>query len=181
DDDELDFTDTQRNEVRILDGHIYSTTTCQINYTTYDVQQEQDTINPYMCNNIFVASRESEPDSHPYWYARVLGIFHARVLHTGKDFENRPPQTMEFLWIRWFGVVPGHLSGQGVARLPKVGFVPNSDPLAFGFLHPLLVIRACYLIPSFTDGRTTNLLRPGLSAGRKPGEADDWEAYYVNM
>jgi hypothetical protein len=65
---------------------------------------------------------------------------------------------MEFLWVRWFGVEPGYHWGFKTARLPKIGFVPNTDDMAFGFLDPSLVIRGCHLVPSFADGCTTKLL-----------------------
>ncbi|KIN98950.1 hypothetical protein M404DRAFT_83146, partial [Pisolithus tinctorius Marx 270] len=119
-------------------------------------------------------SREEGPDSHPYWYARVLGAFLIGV-HYGET-----EKTMELLWVRWFGVVPRYKWGFQSARLPKIGFIPDS-PAAFGFLDPSLVIRSCHLIPAFHDGRTDSLLRHGPSMGRSANEADDWTAYYVNI
>lgn len=127
-----------------------------------------------------VNSCETVPGAHPYWYAQVLGIFHARVLHIGPNARNRSPQHMELLWVRWLGVEPEYQYGAKKARLPKVGFVPDSDPSAFGFLDPSLVVRSCHLIPAFIDGRTDELL-PSISVARDPGEVDDWAAFYVNM
>ena len=122
---------------------------------------------------------------HPYWYARILGVFHAQVLCIPQP--NCKPeiptlyeaQHMEFVWVRWYGNEPDHVSGSGVARLHKIGFVPSSDPGAFGFLDPSLIIRACHLVPSFADGRTDLLLRRGPSAGRSIGESLDWMNFYV--
>ena len=88
---------------------------------------------------------------------------------------------MEFLWVRWFRIVPGHKYGFKVARLPKVGFVPDTDDQAFGFLDPSLVIRGCHLIPAFADGRTSELLTTQNTVARLPGEIDDYVAYYVSM
>jgi len=85
------------------------------------------------------------------------------------------------LWVRWFGIVPGHKFSMKAARLPKLGFIPDTDDLAFGFLDPSLVIRGCHLIPAFNDGHTAALLSARLSAGRPPGEELDWAAFYVNM
>ena len=90
-------------------------------------------------------------------------------------------QSMEVLWVRWYGMVPDHRNGSASARLPKVSFVSDSDPAAFGFLDPSLIIRASHLIPAFYDGRTTSLLKAGPSLGRAPDEVDDWDAYYINM
>ncbi|KAF9240183.1 hypothetical protein BU15DRAFT_74100 [Melanogaster broomeanus] len=175
------FTDAQRNNVRILDNLLFSPATMQVNYTTYDVRREQDTINPRTHGDVMVLSRETGPGYHPYWYARVLRVLHARVRHCGADARNLSVQHMEILWVRWYGIVPGHRHGSAVARLPKIGFVPESDLSAFGFLDPSLVIRSCHLIPAFVDGRTTDLLRAGQSDGRRSGEVDDWSTYYVNI
>jgi len=128
-----------------------------------------------------VASPEDGPDALPYWYARVLGVFHVRVLHTGPAARNRSVQRMEFLWVRWFGTVPGYKSGLKAGRLPKIGFVPETDDMAFGFLDPSLIIRACHLIPAFADGRTNDLLASKHKAGRHPGETSDWTTFYVSM
>jgi len=128
-----------------------------------------------------VFSQEDDLEAHPYWYARILGIFHARVLHTGDRATNRSLQYIEFLWVRWFGSVPNHIAGFRAARLPMIGFIPDSDTQAFGFLDPSLVIRGCHLVPVFKHGRTSTLLPTTNTAGRPPGEVDDWTNFYVNM
>jgi len=182
DGDEHQFTNAERNTVRIVDNRIYSAKVLRVNYTTYDVRRDQDSMNPSTeRRDIMVLSPEEGEDAHPYWYARVIGVFHARVLHTGPQAVNRSVQHMEFLWVRWFGIVPGHKYGFKVARLPKVGFVPDTDDQAFGFLDPSLVIRGCHLIPAFADGRTSELLTTQNTAARLPGEIDDYAAYYVSM
>jgi hypothetical protein len=89
---------------------------------------------------------------------------------------------MEFLWVRWLGVVPACSFGRKQAKLPKVGFVPDSDKFAFGFLDPALVIRGCHLLPSFVDGKTTELLATkGPTEARMNKEGDDWTYFYVGM
>jgi hypothetical protein len=138
-------------------------------------------MNPRTQCDVMVVSREEGRDAHPFWYARVLGVFHAQVYHVGPSAKNRSIQHMEFLWVRWFGTVPGYRSGPKVARLPKIGFLPETDESAFGFLDPSLVVRGCHLIPAFVDGRTSDLLTIPNSTARPLGETDDWEAYYVMM
>jgi hypothetical protein len=181
DGDEEPFSDSDRNTVRIVDNRIYSAKVLRVNYTTYDVRRDQDSMNPRTNANVMVLSPETGPQVHPYWYARVMGVFHARVLHTGPSATNRSVQHMEFLWVRWFGMDPDHQYGHKAARLPKIGFVPDTDPLAFGFLDPSLVLRGCHLIPAFNDGRTSDLLKTPLSIARPPDEVDDWVTFYVNM
>jgi hypothetical protein len=88
---------------------------------------------------------------------------------------------VEALYVRWLAPLTDHRSGMNRARLPKVAFVEESDRDAFGFLDPGQVIRSAHLMPAFTSGRGTTSLRHGESFARRPGELDDWEAYYVGM
>ena len=137
-------------------------------------------MNPRTQCDVMVVSPEKEDGAHPFWYARVLRVFHTDVLHVGPASRNRSVQRMEFLWVRWFGVEQNYQSGFHVARLPKIGFVP--DDSAFGFLDPSLVLRGCHLVPAYADGRTSSLLRTvSTTAARLPGETDDWTNYYVVM
>jgi hypothetical protein len=46
DDEQLAFSPQQRNSVRIIDDRIYSSKVLQVNYTTYDVRRDQDSMNP---------------------------------------------------------------------------------------------------------------------------------------
>jgi hypothetical protein len=180
-----DFTPEDRNHIHLTGSFFTSLQTLRVNYTTYDVRRDQDTINPQNHADIMVLSSESEEGAHPYWYARVLGIYRATVFSTHPNASTAVsgPLEMEFLWVRWFGVEPGYRYGPGSARLPKIGFVDESDPFAFGFLDPAQVIRSCHLIPSFSDGRTSGLLETSgaQTMARKSGEVDDWQLFYVNM
>ena len=89
-------------------------------------------------------------------------------------------QHMEVLWVQWFSLVPGHWFGSKV-ELPKIGFIPDMDPLAFRFLDPSLVICGCHLIPAFNDGCIMELLTASPTAGQPPDETDDWAMFFVNM
>lgn len=176
------FTHEDRQTVRFRNGTIFRVRTARVNYTTYDLRRAYDTINPRTHSFVMVASAETEPNSHPFWYASVIGIFHADVQHIGKNSQDFRPQRMEFLWVRWLGVVPGYSFGRKRARLPKLGFIPDSDDYAFGFLDPLLVIRGCHLLPAFADGKTNDLLiTEGDTEARLPGQRDDWANFYVGM
>ncbi|OSX57455.1 hypothetical protein POSPLADRAFT_1156730, partial [Postia placenta MAD-698-R-SB12] len=181
DGDEHEYTAAQRDSVIILGNKIYHHKVLRVNYTTYDIRRNQDSMNSHAHCDIMIHSCESGPGVHPYWYARVIGIFHASVVHADATATNRSLQCIEFLWVRWFGIDPDHRYGSHRAHLPKIGFVPESDPCAFGFLDPSLVIRGCHLIPTFADGRTLELLSCPDSIARTAGEVDDWASYYVNM
>ena len=181
DGDERDFSNVNQNTVHIMNNRIYSAKVLRVNFTTYDIRRDQDTMNPRNRCDIMVQSHEDSANAHPFWYARVLGVFHAQVLHTGPLAQNRSIQHMEFLWVRWFGIIEGHQYGAKIARLPKIGFLGETDASAFGFLDPSLIVRGCHLIPAFMDGRTSDLLKTKSSLGRPVGEIDDWAAFYVMM
>jgi hypothetical protein len=125
-----------------------------------------------------VLSGETAPQ-HPYWYARVLGIYHMDVRLTNDGSIKK--RQIEVLYVRWLARLADHQSGMNCARLPKVAFVDESDRDAFGFLDPGQVIRSAHLIPAFSADRGTSSLRYGKSFGRQCGELDDWEGYYVGM
>ncbi|KAI6119509.1 hypothetical protein EV401DRAFT_1861510, partial [Pisolithus croceorrhizus] len=183
DGDEHSFTDDECNDLRIIGGlnQVIESTILRVNYTTYDIHREQDVMHPGTGCFVMTLSREDEPNAHPFWYCQVIRAFHIKVLHVGPNAQCRSPQTMELLWVRWLGVEPGYSCSFREAKLPKVGFVPETDDNAFGFLDPSLMVRGCHLIPSFSDGRTTSLLRQGASVARRPTEDDDWCAFYVNV
>jgi hypothetical protein len=59
-----------------------------LNYTTYDVQQEEDTTHAGIshCNVMTLNSAFAEDSrKHPFCYACVLGIFHANVVYLGEQ------------------------------------------------------------------------------------------------
>lgn len=43
---------------------------------------------------------------HPYWYARIIGAFHANVVHSGSSSTSFIPRKMDFLFVRWFAPAP---------------------------------------------------------------------------
>jgi len=181
--DEHSFTEEERNDLRVVGGFnwIIESTILRVNYTMYDIRHEQDVMRPGPACFVMTLSWKDEPNAHPFWYCQVIRAFHIDVLHVGPNTRCRSVQTMEFLWVRWLGVVPGYKWGLPEAQLPKVGFVPESDDNAFGFLDPSLMIRGCHLIPSFSKGHTDALLRKGTSVARHSTEDDDWCSFYVNM
>ncbi|KAJ4492269.1 hypothetical protein C8R41DRAFT_832720 [Lentinula lateritia] len=181
-DGDYEFTDKEWQLVVIMNERIYSVKTLRINYTTYDVRRDQDVINPSTDHcTVLLNSPETQHNAHCYWYAQVLGIFHADIIHLDTAMGSvKSKERMEFLWVRWLGIEPDYRFGSKAARLPKVGFIPENDDFAFGFLDPLHVIRACHLIPDFVRGQTNELLGTSLpTAARKAGESSDWWNYYV--
>ena len=167
---------SQLNHVLFKGNKIYRHRLLRINYTTYDLQREFDSINPRTDHRDIMLLANSHGDGHPFSYARVLGIFHANIVYTGpgsKDFQSR---RIEFLWVRWFDVMQ-NCSAWEQHALDTVRFVPMADEDAFGFVDPADVLRGCHVIPSFADGR----LHPdGIVMSRGADGSDDWKQYYIN-
>jgi hypothetical protein len=154
DGDELDFTPSDRSTVIIEGNTIFQHKVLRVNYTTYDMRRERDSVHPSVMGHgdVMVLSPENEDendDPHPYWYARVLGIYHANVRHIGSKSKSYEPKQMDFLFVRWFGRDSDPRPGWKAKRLIRLGFVPGNDGSAFGFLDPSQVIRAVHLIPAF--------------------------------
>ncbi|KAG7088893.1 hypothetical protein E1B28_012838 [Marasmius oreades] len=113
-------------------------------------------------------------EAHPYWYARVIGIFHTQVQYNLQVYE------VPFLWVRWFGLDTQFRFGHAWKRLPQVGFLDGYNPAAFGFLNPSYVLQASHLIPAFAHGRWDDILLPSIA--RLPEDNNcDWSQYYVSI
>ncbi|KAH9840199.1 uncharacterized protein C8Q71DRAFT_702877 [Rhodofomes roseus] len=102
DGDEEQYSRDELDSLQIVGNKIYAHQVLRVNFTTYDVRRDQDSVNPRTHSDVMVHSCETEAGAHPYWYARVLGIFHADVYQHGRNVRNRSVQRMEFLWVRWF-------------------------------------------------------------------------------
>lgn len=181
-DEWLAYTQEECNHIQIIDNTFFAVKTLRINYTTYDIRRDYDVINPRTDHRDIMVYAPAEGEDL-YWYARVLGVFHARVVHLDRSEGSTQPVTMEFLWVRWFERVQNR-ANRSISKLPKVAFVDGDieDSGAFGFVDPSLVIRACHLIPDFEAGRTNTLLSTRtLTAARTPEENDDWCRFYVMM
>ncbi|KAF8800327.1 hypothetical protein BYT27DRAFT_7314007 [Phlegmacium glaucopus] len=77
--DEVSFSEAERALITFVKNKIYQHKVMRVNYTTYDMRREQDSLNPRTHANVMVLSQENEPDAHPYWYARIIGIYHTLV------------------------------------------------------------------------------------------------------
>ncbi|KAJ7660161.1 hypothetical protein DFH06DRAFT_1472251 [Mycena polygramma] len=185
DGDELQYSPQDLADVNIVGERLYTHKVLRVNYTTYDVLRSQDTLNPRTHPDFMVLAHEDEDEAtaHPYWYGRIISIFHAQIRHVGPRSQSTRPQRMEFLWVRWFGRDLQRPGGWKYKRPHRIGFLDATEPDsgAFSFLDPAEVIRAVHLIPAFHYGRTRELL-PGPSVARMiDAENDeDYVYYYVN-
>ena len=173
------YPDRDRNPIAFMHNRIYEHQTLRINYTSYDMRRCQDVVHVGRPDhaNVMVLGYEDGGDGHephPFWYARVIGIFHADVKYCGGE-----PEKMDFLWVHWYGRDVSHQSGWRARRLPRIGLLEEGNPEAFGFLDPSDVVRASHLIPSFKFGHRGLVTTPsGLSISRLH---KDWIYFYVAL
>ena len=167
------FGDGDRRKVTIQNDRIYRHKVLQVNYTTYDVRRNQDSMNPRTRSNIFTLARPLDEPHHPFSYARLLGVFHADVIY--QAFGEYPQsRTIDFAWVHWFWVDPHWKGGFKHRRLYRVVPLPEEDSESYGFLDPDEIIRGAHLIPAFEHGQT-------ISEGDDGAEITKWNCYYVNM
>ena len=186
--DEEAYSNAQLAQVIITNNHIYQHQTLRVNYTSYDLRREQDSINLRTNSDIMLLSNEDhDPDEdppHPYWYAHVLGIFHARVVYVDPEKGTYLDKEMEFLWVRWYGMDgTSRKFGWEAKNLPRVGFIdPKRDTtMAFGFVDPTLVLRAVHLIPDETGRRSHNGIPQSKLARPNSEDGMDWNYFFVNV
>ncbi|KAJ3524830.1 hypothetical protein NM688_g8495 [Phlebia brevispora] len=161
-DEDQTFTDEDRRNIVIVGDRLYRHKAIRVNYTTYDLRRAQDSLNPRTHADIMVQSHEDEDerDPHPYWYARIVGVFHVYV----QDFRETT-KTHERQCLESYGCD---------------GFVNDDDPDAFGFISPDDIIRAAHLIPAFHHGTTDEYLPPSIVRPASDND-EDWVYYYVNI
>jgi hypothetical protein len=146
---------------------------------TYDLHHETDTVNPHTdhCDIMLLSQNDdNSATSHPFCYARVLGIYHANVIFTGLESKDYQSRRLEFLWVRWFEVLENP-AGWEQCSLDKGRFVPMHRAGAFGFIDPADVLRCCHLIPAFADGKQH---LDGIGVSKNTRDVDDWKYYYIN-
>ncbi|KAL1719284.1 hypothetical protein EV715DRAFT_272872 [Schizophyllum commune] len=177
-DQDSEYTVDQRNEIVFENDRLYKHKVIQLNYTTYDLRREQDSLNPNSQADIYVLSHDD--DGHPYWYGRLLGVFHAKVYDLAERAVKRStPVEMQFAYVRWYRLERTPW-GFAAKRQPRVRFLDAEDPEAFGFIDPKDIVRAAHIVPAFAYGKTNEYL-PGETIARAPGDQEDWKFYYVSM
>ncbi|KAG2061327.1 hypothetical protein BDR06DRAFT_848767, partial [Suillus hirtellus] len=146
DSEECTFTVVQRNSLIILNNKIYKHKVLCVNYMTYNLRRAQDSLNPRTHADIMLlGNEESEPGEltpHPYWYVRIIGIFHVYARYLGPDSDDRASRCVDFLWVCWFCRDSNHKSGWAAHWLHWIGFYDANEvgADAFGFVNPAQVI-----------------------------------------
>ncbi|KAK7444353.1 hypothetical protein VKT23_015366 [Stygiomarasmius scandens] len=186
---DTEFTDEDRRNLTFVANRLYKHKYLRVNFTTYDLRREQDSINPRTQPNVMLLAGDSKETGHPYWYARIVSLFHVRVRHLGARSRDTSEQRMDIAWVRWYQLDDTYNSGWQAKRLHGLQFVPGSSPDAFGFIDPALIIRAVHILPAFAYGKTSEYLPADSVArvyqsfenGEYNVEEEDWRYYYVNV
>ena len=136
-------TSSTPNDVLFKANQFYSHALLHINYTTYDLRHENNSINPHTnhCNILLLAQNDGPEFAafHPFRYAHVLGIYHANVILTGPESRDYQARHLEFLWVWWFELLElSPVAGFKECSLNNGRFVPTDRTDAFGFVDPLM-------------------------------------------
>ncbi|EJD51863.1 hypothetical protein AURDEDRAFT_181453 [Auricularia subglabra TFB-10046 SS5] len=168
--DETEYSDEERTKVIIINRRMYEHHDLHLQYTTYDVRQGEDFIRTGTdrCDIILRSHEDDSPDDHPYWYARVLGIYHVNTYHSTRGSPTTP-QKLVFLHVRWFGRDLAESHGRGPLRLTRLGWDREAE---YGFVDPRHILRACHIVPAFAHGARP----PRIGFPQAP---KDWNWYYV--
>jgi hypothetical protein len=160
-------------------GRMYKHQLLRINYTTYDVRRSQDLINPdSRRRDIMLLSNHNDNDeSHPFRYARVLGVYHVNVVYTGPGMLDYQARRLDFLWVRWFQYSTTQSVQWADQRLDHVHFPSITSEDAFGFVDPKDVLRACHVIAGFASGK---FHCDAISISQLTNDSQDWRSYRVN-
>lgn len=193
------FTHAERDSIRLDRNRIYKHQVLRVNYTTYDMRRSQDSVNPdssHMDIMVHAPPDDATNAGHPFYYARILGVYHASVsctLPASDSSVNIPankPQDVEFLWVRWFALDTSAPGGFQSRRLHRLSFVDHKDGTAFGFISPRDVIRGVHIMGAPAHGTTKDLLPPSIARKVTKNrqqkknslkENEDYRYYYVGM
>ena len=84
---EIEFADSDRDNILIQNNQLYHHKTCWFNFTTCNVWCSQDPVNPSTSHRVIMVHACDDPSNwgyHLFWYAWVIAIFHANVQYREK-------------------------------------------------------------------------------------------------
>ncbi|KAF8074943.1 hypothetical protein FPV67DRAFT_1408331 [Lyophyllum atratum] len=165
--------------VALQSDRIYSHATMRVNFTGYDIRRGEDVIHARsQKSDIMVLNPDFDLEhsgAHPFWYAKVLGIYHANIIYIGGGNGDYWPRRIEFLWVRWYDL--RQAGGWDSRRLDQLEFSTVTDEFSYGFVDPSDVLRGCHLIPSFHLGQVYPPGDHGLSHCAQ--DQHDFKSYSV--
>lgn len=175
-DDSFNTLDANPGDVILKNDRIYQHFILRINYTTYDIRRAEDILNPNSEHRdiLMLHRQDSEHDRSLFYYARIIGVYHANVQYIGPGMRDYSPRRIDFLHVRWLERVPQ----RDLCGLEALRFVETNDLGSFDFVDPADVLRGCHLLPAFRHGKLHGELHRELSPIAR--DSEDWKYYYVN-
>lgn len=174
-DDSSEPSREELNSLRFRANRLYLHKVMRVNYTSYDIRRQQDSVNPRTHPDVMMLN---SPDAdHPYLYARVLSIFHVNAYCVNAPEEE--PHLVQVLWIRWLDYDASAPGGFVVRRPHRLKFAHVSNE-PFAFIDPDKIVRGVHLIPVFHHQRADNGLA-GYTIARSDRRQDDWKYLYIGM
>ena len=102
------FSNTDVDErVFIKDDTLYEHPLLSVDYTTYDLKREKDSIHLNFENQAVMVYSPTSQDAEPWLYAHIVAVYHLLVC----TVTDREPKRLEFLWVRWMQRDPLQLQG----------------------------------------------------------------------
>ena len=95
--DNFEYSEEDYNRISFVYNRIYRHNVMRLNYTTYDLRRSQDSINIRTHSDVMVIASEEGGDGDPYWYARVIGVFHANVRYRNPQDGSVDTRSMDFV------------------------------------------------------------------------------------
>ncbi|CUA77715.1 putative ubiquitin carboxyl-terminal hydrolase FAF-Y [Rhizoctonia solani] len=174
---------------RVLETHhgfqiqydrLYKHAIVGVNYTSYDMRRCADCVHPSTERQFVLVKAPNTVSGHPFYYARVLGIFHANVCLD----VDQPFQRVDFLWVRWLAHDTSWRSGWKTKRFDRLSYY-SEDPddteclPPLDFISPSDVVRATHLIPVFDAGMTHGYLPASSAMAHDIAGEGDWAYWYA--
>lgn len=144
-------------------------------HATMYASRTWDSINVNGCRrDVMLEASNEDALHHPFWYARVLGVYHANVRYRTPVCQH--PCAWSFYLYDGSVLIPN-----GVVLVPVVwimiGYEPARDDGRLGPLgafDPAHVIRPCHLIPTFHLQLTTVLLARSVARDTIASDYVNW-------
>ena len=168
------------NNIIFKGNWIYWYSLLHLNYTTYDLQHETETVKPKTehCNIMLLSLIDHDSlKTHPFCYACIIGIYHTNIIHTGSNSRNYQSWCLKFLWVHWFELLNLPSSWEYL-DLNIAHFVPMASTNTFGFVDPADILQCCHLIPVF---KSRKLHPDGIVMSHHTCDLENWKCYYISQ
>ena len=167
------FTETECMTITFIKNKIYQHKVMQVNYTTYDMIREQDSLNPWTHTNIMVLSQERS-QMHIHTGMPALLGYTTPWFDTTAHLTQSQLNSSSFTGMASTLITQAALVGKcsGYLKLDLFLIIQKLDLHHSGFWILCRSSGGAHLIPSFTEGQTGDLLEPLFACLEHEGDYD---------